>query len=76
MGGPVAALGGLGHAGKRHRGAPRVPARLAPYGRKRRAAALGLAVSPLLWTYSVIGLSYAAEAALATASPSARGDEA
>ena len=29
-------------------------------------AALGLAVSPLFWTYSVVGLSYAAEAALAT----------
>ena len=29
-------------------------------------AALGLAVSPLFWTYGVIGLSYTAEAALAT----------
>ena len=37
------------------------------YGRGPAAlAALGLAVSPLFWTYSVIGLSYAVEAALAT----------
>jgi hypothetical protein len=37
------------------------------YGRGAAAlAALGLAVSPLFWAYSVIGLSYAAEAALAT----------
>ena len=37
------------------------------YGREAAVlAALGLAVSPLFWAYSVIGLSYAAEAALAT----------
>jgi transmembrane protein TMEM260 (protein O-mannosyltransferase) len=37
------------------------------YGRQAAVlAALGLAVSPLFWTYSVIGLSYTAEAALAT----------
>jgi hypothetical protein len=37
------------------------------YGRETAVlAALGLAVSPLFWTYSVIGLSYTAEAALAT----------
>ena len=37
------------------------------YGRGAAVlAALGLAVSPLFWAYSVIGLSYTAEAALAT----------
>jgi 4-amino-4-deoxy-L-arabinose transferase-like glycosyltransferase len=67
MGGPVAALGGLAML------ASAVAVLLVYqlgwhlYGRKAAVlAALGLAVSPLFWTYSVIGLSYAAEAALAT----------
>ena len=67
MGDPVAALGGLAML------ASAVAVLLVYqlgwhlYGRKAAVlAALGLAVSPLFWTYSVIGLSYAAEAALAT----------
>lgn len=67
MGGPVAALGGLAML------ASAVAVLLVYqlgwhlYGRKAAVlAALGLAVSPLFWTYSVVGLSYAAEAALAT----------
>ena len=67
MGGPVAALGGLAML------ASAIAVLLVYqlgwhlYGRKAAVlAALGLAVSPLFWTYSVIGLSYAAEAALAT----------